>query len=268
MRTKTWIGGARTACAFAAAAITLVAAGCGGGGSDNAAEAAPGSQPPAAQSKAEGAYQGSLSNGNDLAVLVLEDDTVWAMYQWNGYLVGFVQGAGQSRNGSFTVADARDYDLLNNNFTRGSLSASYVEGTSIQGTASASTGTVSFAATTAELAHVFNYAKPATLEAIAGTWPGFFGAGFDSATVNVSANGALSARTAQGCQISGSIAPRASGKNVYDLQIVFGPSPCALPGQSGKGIALITEPATGHRQLLAAVVNETRELGSTFVGTR
>lgn len=247
------------------AAMLLALAGCGGGGdSDNAGTAGPTPSSP----KAEGVYAGTTSTGYELSLLVLENDVAWGMYTWNyqgsDYLVGFVQGPGVSKNGSFSIADGRDYHFLNDITYKVTASGTYVPGVSIQGSVTDGSTSLSFTATTAAVIG-YDYRQPATLSAVAGTWSGFYSAGWETGTVSVSATGAVSGATSSGCIYGGTVAPRASGKNVYDVSITFGPSPCALPGQSATGIAVIT---SGGKQLLVAATTASRAYGATFVGQR
>ncbi len=253
----------RTGSAILAATL-LALAGCGGGSDDNAGGAG---QPPS-WTKAEGVYVGTTSTGYGLSLLVLENDVAWGMYTWNyqgsDYLIGFVQGAGVSYNGSFSITDGRDYQLLNDVTYKVTASGTYVPGVSIQGSVTDGSTALTFTATAAAVSG-YDYHQPATLSAVAGTWPGFYSAGWDAGTVNVSATGAVSGATSSGCVYGGTVAPRASGKNVYDVSITFGPSPCALPGQLATGIAVIT---SGGRQLLVAATTASRAYGATFVGQR
>jgi hypothetical protein len=56
-----------------------------------------------------------------------------------------------------------------------------------------------------------------------------------------------------GCTISGSIGPRPSGKNVFNVTLTAGASPCATPGLVTTGIGLYVPIKTGNlHQLLIA----------------
>lgn len=257
-----------------AVATALALAGCGGDGATggdglSAPPAAPPSAPASGPTaKAEGAYAGRTSRGVELSMLILDDDTVWGLYERDGLLVGFLQGGGISENRSITVADVRDFDFVDRVTRHGTASATFFAGVSIQGTMIPAVGNqFSFDATTAAVTG-YDYNRPAALAEILGRWRGFYEDGFDRGPVDISPNGAVSAMTSLGCNYTGTVVPRASGRNVYDIRITFGAPPCQLAGGTATGIAIIVEPVAGARQLLVAAIDATRELGVTFVGTR
>jgi hypothetical protein len=223
---------------------------------------------PPPELQAEGAYRGTLTpEGYELTMIALENDVAWGLYRLNGLLVGFFEGAGVSSKGSFTIPDLREHDFVDGTVRAGSLSTTFFGGVSIEGDFVPDVGAQSsFTATTAALTG-YVYDQPATLAAIAGRWQGFYENGSDSGPVDVAPSGTISALTVRGCSYSGSVVPRASGANVYDLTILFGPAPCALPGQQMSGIAIIVETVPGTRSLLAAAHDTTRTLGTSFAGT-
>lgn len=69
----------------------------------------------------------------------------------------------------------------------------------------------------------------------------------------------VSAVTSLGCDYTSTIAPHASGKNVYDVSLAFGGPPCRLAGQTAAGIAIIVETATGRKRLLLAATDASRD---------
>ena len=89
----------------------------------------------------------------------------------------------------------------------------------------------------------------------------------DGLTMNVQNNGSFTA-VSSGCGFGGTVAPRASGKNVFDVQLTFGPAPCALPGQRAAGIAVAYPLGNGRTQLLVAVVTPDRSAGQAAFGDR
>jgi hypothetical protein len=64
------------------------------------------------------------------------------------------------------------------------------------------------------------------------------------------------------------VTPRASGKNVFNLELRFGPAPCELPGQNATGIAVAYPLASGQTQLLVTAVDGTRAYGAAAFGVR
>jgi hypothetical protein len=258
----------------AAIAAALFLVGCGGEGATGGGLSAPPAHvppnpAPAPSTKAEGAYFGSTSRGFDLSLLVLENDVAWGLYERNGLLVGFFQGAGLSNQGSFTAADSRDYNFIDKLTGIGSITATWFTDVSIRGTFIPSVGSqYSFTGTAATAASGYDYHRPARLAEVQGAWQGFYGDGIETGTLDVSPAGTVSGVTSLGCDYTGTLAPRASGKNVYDVSLIFGGPPCRLAGQSTAGVAIIMETATGMRRLLVAATDASRDLGVTFSGMR
>ena len=70
------------------------------------------------------------------------------------------------------------------------------------------------------------------------------------------------------CAASGTVTPRASGKNVYDVTLTL---PCGESTDSTlavSGIAVASPLADGRTQLMVAAVDETRTQGAVVFGTR
>jgi hypothetical protein len=113
------------------------------------------------------------------------------------------------------------------------------------------------------------YNSPADINTVSGNWTAYTlqGAGAPAA-VAINTNGTF-AGSSQGCTFSGTLTPRASGKNIFDVAVTFGGSPCALPNGTASGIGLsylIANSTT--RQLLVAVVDPTRQFGTLLFGQR
>lgn len=248
---------------FALAAAAFLTA-CGGG-SDTPAPAAP--VPLAA---AEGYYQGTVSTGQQFQLLMLENDQFYSLIgntdaQGVFRVVSLFEGKGVSNNGSFSASNIKEYSN-NGQVVAGTLSASYSPKVSITGSASAAGGSASFTGTAPATAN-YIYETPATLGSVSGSWSG---ASLDGAALNfsVSAAGAISGTVASGCTFTGTSTPRASGKNVLDVAVTFGPAPCAVPGLTGKGIGVTSLLASGKRQFLIAVTNTDRTAGTVVFAQR
>lgn len=248
----------------AAAFVALVGmlGGCGGGGDD-------GDDIPTAT--AEGVYGGELtgSSSGSFQMLILENGEVWAMYGTqisNAFLVaGFIQGTGSSTNGTFSAGDIRDFGSVP--ALVGSASATYnAVAKTIAGTISASGSTVGFSGGPIA-GSLYNYDTPAAVSTITGPWTLTSITG-ESISLSVAGSGEFTATSQFGCAFSGSIVPRASGKNVFNVQISFGPPPCALANQAASGIAVAYPLPSGKAQLIVAGTNVARTLGTAAFGTR
>lgn len=251
---------------FSAVAVLGLLAGCGGGGGGSDAGASTGSV-----FSAEGVYGGTLRGNSTLALdmLVLETGEVWALYgqQFNGQLLvsGFFQGNGSASATGIRATDLRDYAtappaVLDLSAAAGS-STGTLAGTlgTAQGSASISLGPLAGSA--------YRYEARALPVAVQGSWTLTTLQG-EVQSVAVAADGSLSARGQNGCNFSGRVLPRASGKNVFDVSLDFGPAPCALANQSATGIALVYPLASGGNQLIVAVHDAARSLGTAAFGVR
>lgn len=249
-------------------AITLAACGGGGSGGTPVTTAAPA---PAPAAPVQGAFQGALtgSTSSQFQLLALDNGAFWAMYgipSGNEFLVrGFIQGTATQSNGSLASTDVKDFGTnppLAGNMT-GSISA-----TTISGAVGTTSGSVGFNGTAITPANsTYDYNTAANLTSITGSWA-LSGLDGTTAVVTIGTNGAFSGSNA-GCSISGTIVPRASGKNVFDVSVVSGTSPCLAPGSTSTGIA-VTYLLTGSttRELIVAGVNGARTSGGGFFGTR
>lgn len=248
-----------------AIAAAMVLSGCGGGGDSGTAPSAP----PAAVAtpSAEGVYGGTLtgSTNNAFNLLVLENGDAWAIYGTQSAtlfgVAGFVQGTGTSSNGSYSVPNGKDFGY--SPAQAGSLTATY---NATAKTISGTLGSVTFSGGPIP-GSLYNYDTAASLSAISGSWStrDLTGA---SIALNVAASGAFTAISGFGCQGSGTIVPRASGKNVFNVTLTFGAAPCALAGQSATGIAVLSPLASGRTQLLVTAIDSTRTYGTAAIGTR
>jgi hypothetical protein len=245
-------------------ALAAFLAACGGGGD--------GGTTPSVSVLPEGVYGGTLtgSTSPDFQMLVLENGDLWAVYGSRSptlfSVAGFIQGSTSSGGTSFSSANARDYGV-----------APAVAGTAI-GTFNAAAGTIAGSVTAGGQSVTFsggpiagslyNYNAPASVAAVTGSWTLGTTLTGDTVFLNVQPSGSFSATSNSGCTFAGTIAPRASGKNVLNVSVTFGPAPCALPGQPATGIAFYYPLSNGSTQLAVALQNSSRTLGQAAFGTR
>lgn len=245
-----------------ATASCLALVGCGGGG---------GGGTPALGPTAEGIYGGTLvgSTSSNFQMLVLENDEFWTMYGTQTssvfFVAGFLQGTGVSNSGSYSSSNVRDFGF--NPALAGTASATYnATAKTISGSVAASAGTVTFNGGPIA-GSLYNYNTAALLSSVSGAWPltSLTGEGI---SLNVSSTGAFTAISSLGCSFSGTIVPRPSGKNVFNVSMSFGSSPCVLAEQPASGIAIVYPLATGRTQLIFAGTNTGRTIGTAAFGTR
>jgi hypothetical protein len=87
-----------------------------------------------------------------------------------------------------------------------------------------------------------------------------------TAAFSIDSAGVLSG-TNLGCSLTGTVTPRASGKNVFNVAIHFGASPCTAPNQDASGVAISYITGT-QRQFIAAAENAAKTQGNMFFAQR
>lgn len=250
--------------------LSVLISGCGGGGGDDGGLSPAAPESPAPAPTAEGVYGGTLTGsiGNAFEALVLENGEFWALYGDDAgsifQVYGFIQGKGTSNNGSFTASDVRDFGYFPP--VSGTLTATYNSAAkTISGSARAEGMTVQFSGGPIP-GSLYNYDTPASLSAVAGSWH-VVSTAAESISINVTADGSVTT-LGSGCTSTGSITPRPSGKNVFNISLRFGPAPCALPNATATGIAVVYPLSTGQTQLIAAVTDSSRTFGVGVFGIR
>lgn len=143
------------------------------------------------------------------------------------------------------------------------VSASYRTRASLQGTVTPQSGG---APVTFSAGFEPSYDTPATAAAVQGTWRGRLSSG-ESYAINVTTSGALSGAGSSGCTFTGSIAPRAGGKAVYDVSVTFNGGVCLLGTQTIRGIGVIGG-ASQQPALFTAALNATRSAGFVLIASR
>lgn len=248
--------------------------GCGGGGSPTGGEFVEASTTTSSlpSGAAEGLYAGTASNGRHFNTLVLENNQYYIIY---GALSGedfgtegVITGTGQAANGGFTSADLKDFAAIGLPIS-GTLTGTFTPGVNFSAVVVTSGTAITYAGAAPDRA-VYNYDTPARLTDIAGPWSMTAATGL-SASLNIAATGSYTGSSAD-CDLSGTIVPRASGKNVFDVSIrfdnPFGTSSCALAGQRATGHAVSYLLSNGRRQLLVAGSDASRSVATVLAGIR
>lgn len=181
-------------------------------------------------------------------------------------VLGFIQGSGVASAGNFSSNNARDFirDLPS---VSGSVTAAYsLEPRRINGRVTNSSGSVQFAGQAIPTS-AYDYNRAASISTIQGSWTlgNLLG---EPMALTVHESGSFAATTSTFCALTGTVMPRASGKNVFNVEFRFGGAPCLLPNGTGRGIAVAYRLANGQTQLLVAAVDGNRTFGSAAFGTR
>jgi hypothetical protein len=216
---------------------------------------------------AQGVYSGTSSGGFNFSTIVLPNDKIYAIYGTQSgnslLLYGLISGQGTSGNGTYT-ATVNDF-FYTGSVSNGSVSATYVAGSSLNGSLTESSATTTFTGASLPTSS-FNYNTPALLSDISGNWSGTLLDGM-STTVVISSNGSVTG-SSSGCSFSGTVSPDSSNKNFFDVSLTFAGSPCSAPNQTatGVGVEYLLSNGVTH-QLLAGVTSGT-SLGTVFVAAR
>lgn len=231
-------------------AAALVLSACGGGGGGETASA-------------EGFWVGTTAKGTTVNLAILENGETWGLYGNSSSLTGAVYGitstSGTSLSGSgygfdFGTRTSGSGTYTGSVTTKGSISINVSDGTTLTGAYDAS------------------YDQPASLTTVAGTYTGWAvtgGIAPQATTVVVDVNGNISSSFVSGsliCSTSGKATPRASGKNVFNVQLTFTGNYCALGnGTVVNGVATYN---AANRQLITMALNSAKSDGLIYLGTR
>jgi hypothetical protein len=252
--------------------FSAVLGGCGGGGGDSGSGSTS-DMPPTVQAVYVGTFSGGAPfDGLAHQTFVLDNEQFYTFYGIanNGLIaIGFLQGDGTLSNGSFSSTNLKDFSITGT-VKSGTLSASYNRGVSLNGSITSGTTTSAFTGVPLK-SSLYNFNIAANLANISGTWS-VKDMNADDVTVTIAANGTLngtfSTGLSNGCSFSGTMTPRASGKNVFDLALTFGSAPCALAAVPISGIAIEYHLPGGKQQFIVAGTDTARTKGAAFLGTR
>ena len=255
----------RTFFQWGAATALVLLSGCGGGGGGKNDGSAANTA-----ARAQGAYEGTLGGSifPNFQLLLLEDGAYYVLAgtgSGSAFVAeGLLEGSGTETSATvFTSTNARDFgsqppDSYN-------LSLNYVAQTSVAGSVTTSGGAaVATFNGTAVSGALYDYNAAAQLSNVVGSWDVSVN-GVEDSTLTVNSNGTYSGTDGDGCSYSGTITPRSSGKNVFNVTYLSGPAPCSPAGTSAAGVAIVTTPSPGARQLL--VVGTTPARTDAFLVT-
>ncbi len=221
---------------------------------------------------AEGVYSGKLTGSpysSDYRIIVLETGEYWSIYGVDSLSVftihGFAQGNGVSNNGLFTSSNARDFGAVP--ALSATVSATYNQTTkTITGNLLYWFGLVGFSGV-AFPASFYNYDASPSIAAISGSWLGTVGGTGESVAINVGINGSVTTNSALGCATTGTLTPRASGKNIFNVTLTSG-SGCAIKNQIMTGVAIYYKLSNGKTQFITTIISGDRTLGYLVLGDR
>lgn len=233
---------------LASASVALMTA-CGGGGSTPVA------------GTAEGFWSGTTEQGYDVALAVLENGDTWGIYTRGGSIQGALYGK-STGSGSMFSASGSDFNLVNRAVTNDSYSGTVTARSTIQA--------VSNRGVKIALMYENSYDTAASLTSVAGNYrvSGVSTNGSASNAPMTITSGGLVTVTLSGCSASGTVAPRSSGKNVYNISMTFTGANCALGnGGTASGIFVLDRSVTPNIALSLALTPDKQD-GFIAVGQK
>jgi len=228
--------------------LTALCSGCGGGSSSPT--------PPSV----EGFWNGTTSTGYTGNIVVLENGETWGFYNSGNVLYGALYGTTTTSGNNLTGSGA-DFNLATRVVTQGTYSGTFKEQSTIALATSLGSSFIGVYGTT--------YLTPASLTTLAGTFTGQALTGKtapQTATVTITTTGQVIIPATFGCATSGTVVPRTSGKNIFDLNVTFTGSTCALGnGGTAKGVLYYD---AAIKQILAMGMNTGKTDGFIAFGVK
>ena len=227
-------------------AVGLISA-CGGGGGSTTPSADP-----------QGYWIGKASTGYTVNAAILENGEAWGIYTSGSTIYGALYGTAAA-NGNNVSISGTDFNFLTNSTSQGNLSGPLVAKSSLtlSGTSSV------------PLVYQSYYDTPATAAGVTGTWSFTGRSGSYTlipGTITVDSAGRFTLNQTN-CVTSGSIVPRPSGKNVYNVSLSAVGSGCAVGQSSMSGVALLDTTVTPNK-FLSLALTASKNDGVIVIGTK
>ena len=239
----------KTLYALAASAVaTLVACGGGGGGGASATNA-----------DAQGYWTGLASTGYTVSTVVLETGETWGVYSSGSTIYGALYGNASVSGNNISITGT-DFNFLTNSSSSGNLTGTV---------AAKSTMSLSGSGVTVPLTYKAAYDNAATAAAITGNWSFIGRSGSYTllpGTITVDGAGRFTLNQTN-CVTSGSIVPRPSGKNIYNVVLSGVGTGCAVGQSSMAGIAYLDTTVTPNKFLSLALIPGKSD-GVVVIGTK
>lgn len=245
-------------------ALALIA--CGSGSSNTANNQDP-----------QGFWQGKSESGYDVAAVVLENGQYYSIYSTDGFVESANYGT-IAANGSSFSGNLESFYYPGGLRDSGTISGTVTTKSKLQGMTSYSNNTVGTFTTTYNSA----YDTPATIGAVAGRYAGPTNKLGAMGVINIEPNGSVHGTTTPAgaavprCIISGTVAPRPSGKNVYDITLAWDNNPnstelCCYGSMCANktpttGIAVLD--VTNSSTLYTAWINQEKTGGFFWIGQK
>jgi hypothetical protein len=246
--------------ALAVSPLVFLAA-CGGGTDASLPAPAPliALTPPVLSTTAEGFWTGLSSTGYTVNTAVLETGETWGVYTSGSTIYGALYGSTSVIGNNVTITGT-DFNFLSNSSSQGNLTGTISAKSSMS--LSGSGGSI-------PLTYRSSYDSAATSAAITGTWAFTGRSGSYSlipGSITVDGAGRFTLNQSN-CVTTGSIVPRPSGKNIYNLTLTGSGVGCAVGQSSMSGIAFLDTTVTPNKFLSLALTSSKND-GVIVIGTK
>ena len=210
----------------------------------------------------QGLWTGTSSTGYTVNTIILENGEAWGVYTSGSTIYGALNGTATTDNSSGITVSGFDFNFLTNSAVQGSFVGTFVSKSSMAVTGTTSKSKVS-------LTYNPVYDSKASAADVLGTWSFVGRSGSYSLipdTIKIDAAGKFSL-TQSNCTTSGSIVPRASGKNVFNVSLTSSGSGCAAGQSSLTGVAFLDKSATPYK-FVSLALNSNKSDGLIVIGTK
>ena len=220
---------------------------CGGGGSSTPSV------------DAQGFWAGQASTGYTVSTAILENGEAWGIYSSGSTIYGALYGTAAVNGNSISI-QGTDFNFLTNSSTTGNLTGTVVSKSSMSLTGNNVSVPVTYQTA---------YDTPATAAAITGTWAftgrsGSYSLIPGSITIDSAGRFVLNQTN---CVTTGSVVPRSSGKNIYNLALSASGVGCAAGQTTMSGIVYLDATVTPNKFLSLALTPNKND-GVIVLGTK
>jgi hypothetical protein len=233
--------------ALIVSSVALLSA-CGGGSDGGTTNVDP-----------QGYWTGPASTGYTVNTAILENGETWGVYTSGSTIYGALYGS-TSVSGNNVKIIGTNFNFLTNSSSQGNLTGTIVAKSSMS---------LSGSGVTVPLTYNSSYDTAATSAAITGTWSFTGRSGSYTlipGTITVDSAGRFTLNQTN-CVTTGSIIPRSTGKNIYNVNLTGSGVGCAVGQSSMSGIAYLDTTVKPNKFLSLALTSSKND-GVIVIGTK
>ena len=249
--------------------LALALTACGGGGSDSSYNGVEGGNNNGGGStvnaEAIGLYTGNTNQGQSVIGLVDKNNKFWFLYSppyLNG-VTGFITGSLTVSGNTVKATNGKDFNFGGSSVYSATLNGTIDTKKSLKGIIEYTpSNKVSFDT----VYDVTMNKAVANLATIAGTYNGESALvqGVEGSNLTISNTGVVSGKGQSGCAFAGKVTTE-NNAPYYNINLVFGYSPCYMAGQEVKGVAYYD---SAEKTLYAVAENSSRQNAVLFLGSK